>query len=379
MSDIAQLRSQVAYMVEESVKGVITYPTTSTPKILSVDLVQMDQEHPKTSSPEIIGDTRDIINLCNAISPAGSWSAQTLSRPVGAGVAPHEAALMTAAFGSETINAGVDVDYELLVDKKSYTLWRRSGHTVYFATGATCNTYTESLGDNCELRLTFEGQFMRMGWAGTSTITGVASDVITVEDPDRYTVGAKVELVDDGGNIEDNTGSGYIITDKTGNDITVSPTPPVATYITLQGFLPNGTEAGTALPARPATVTVGTYTAKVRTLSITFTDNVGYIEDEITGLGYPESFTAGQRDVSFSMSLYFRENDTDFHEWAKENTAKQIVVDMGAATGVNRKTTMLDCRFSNVSITNDDPSLGVQVEGMAKGSVTEDSISVKYL
>lgn len=375
---IGKLRTQVAYLVPETVPGVVAYPTASTVKILALDLVQMDQEHPKQMSPEIVGDTRDVIALCNSISPAGSWSAQVLSRPVGAGVVPHERELMFAAFGKETIGASTDVAYELAVTKQSYTVWRKSDHTVYFAKGATCNQYTEELGNECELRLSFEGNFMQMGWAGTSEVTSISSAVITVTDPDRYTVGAKVALITDSGVIEDNTGVGYIITDITGNDISVDTAPPAATYVTLYGWVPDGTETGIPLPSRPATVTVGSYTAKIRDLSITFTDNIGYIEDEITGLGYPTSYAEGQREVSGNMTMYFRETDTDFHKWAEQNTGKVLTIDMGGAAGSNRVTELLDVRFNTVSVTNDDPSLGISVEFMAKGTTGEDSISVTY-
>lgn len=378
MTNIAKLRSQSVFFIEESVPGVIAYPTVTDFKILALDLVKMDQETPKIKSPEITGDTRDVIGLCNGLTPAGSWSVGVLSRPIAPGLEPQESPLMAAAFGELVAVAGQYVDYKLNVSKKTYTLWRSSGHTVYYATGCTCNSYTESLGSECELRLMFEGNFMRMGWAGTTSVSTITGSTITVGESDRFSVGSKIELEDVAGQIDNNGGAGWIIVSKTGSSVDVSGAPTGITAVKIRGFLPTGLESGAPLPARPAEVTVGLYVAKVRTLSVTFTDNIGYVEDELSSSGYPSAYFEGQREVSGSMTLYFREDDTDFFEWAKTNVGKIIKIDMKGPTGHSRVTTLADTRFTNVVLNNDDPALGIQINFMATGTVAEDSIIVRY-
>lgn len=381
-----KLRIHSAFLIPETTPGVLVYPTASSVKLIPVGLCQFNQETPKTFTPEMSGDNRDHISICSGKAKPGTWSITVTARPGGSGT-PQESPLMTAAFGNESNAAGVTT-YSLTSSKQSYSLWLRTDQTVFFATGATVSEYTESLGNECELRLTFSGSFFKLGWVSTATMLGYNnSNTIDITDGvnplegGTYSIGGKVKLYDaDTDTYDDNSGDGYIITSINNTGFEVTPIVPASpTFEKVVPFFPDGTaEVGSPIPSKVGSVTIGTYNAKFRELNITVNDNIVVPEDEITGDDYPTQFTEGQREVSGSLTMYFRNYDTKFHFWAKDNTPKTMTITLNHPDSTVRQTTLVDVRITNVTVNDDDPLLGVNIEFVGKGTDANNSISVEY-
>lgn len=376
-----RLRVHSAFLVPETTPGVLTYPDSNSVKLIPTDLVQFSQETPKTFIPEMTGDNRDYVSICSPKIKPGSWSITTTSRPGGTGT-PQEAPLMKAAFGNEINTVAGITQYSPTSSKQSYSLWLRTDETVFFATGATVSEYTESLGDECELRLTFSGQFFKLGWVPTAevqSITGTSVTLLTM-DGRVYSVGGKVKLYDAAsGNYDDNAGNGFIITGNSISNVILDAPPTLGYDNKVVPFFPEGAaEVGSAIPSKTGSIEIGNYDAMFRNLNLTMNDNIVVPEDEITGDDYPTSFIEGQREVSGSLTMYFRTYDTQFYYWALSNEPKTMSIVLDHPDTTRRKTDLIDVRITNVTINNDDPMLGINIEFVGKGTDSNNSIIVTY-
>lgn len=382
---IGLLREQQVFVVKETTSGTIAYPA-ATDFIVAAGMATLKQTEAFEDSPKIY-NSRDITDVCQNQTPPGEWMIPVLLQPSGAaGTPPAEAKLMEGWLGQQTINAGTSVVYSQTIEKPSYTIWVRSGHTVFYGIGATVNTPKITFDTSCQIKADFAGQFMKMGWAGSSQLSAAKTSGTTcvVDDAKLYTVGSMIYFVNAAGTTtDDNTGSGYTVTgvNTTTNTLTFSPSSASSFAIDdwVKGFLPDGTEVGTGpVKARTGIVSIDAVNIKTRSFTINSNDNIKYLDDERTDSGYPESYVEGTRNITGDMSLYFRAPDLALYQDARDNEYKVLAFNVGNTAGAQIEFEMLRTQIEMPEIENADPTLGIKANYRSIGTSGEDSMTVTY-
>lgn len=383
---IGLLREQEVFVVKETTPGTIAYPTAGD-YIVAAGMATIKQTEAFEDSPKIY-NSRDITDVCQNQTPPGEWMIPVLLQPSGvAGTPPAEAALMEGWLGKQTIVTNTSVTYSQTIEKPAYTIWVRSGHTVFHGIGGTVNAPKVTFDSTCQVKADFQGQFMQMGWAGSSQLSATASigaTTTSVDDAKLYTVGAKIYFVTaDGTTTDNNTSSGYTVTgvNSTSNVVTFTPATSTAFAVDdwVKGFLPTGVEVGTGpVKARTGIVSIDAVNIKTRSFSINSTDNVKYLDDERTDSGYPESYVEGTRNITGDMSLYFRAADLAYYQDARDNEYKVLAFNIGNTAGSLIEFEMLRTQIEMPEIENADPTLGIKANYRSIGTSGEDSMTVAY-
>ncbi|MDR2892983.1 MAG: hypothetical protein LBV80_07865 [Deltaproteobacteria bacterium] len=198
----------------------------------------------------------------------------------------------------------------------SFTLWLKTDHFLQAVTGATINEASVSLSNSGAVNFDFSTvQGMEVVMAGTSKMleTADAGDtVIKVEHPKSYTPKGWIwnsSAKDNGGGAD----VGYKIVsvnDETG-ELTLDK-PLLMEWLagtTVTGFLPqDAVRIGEPIEGQTANVFFDAVRGKMRTSSVTYSNNITYLTDEI-GTEHPESYVEDARTVSFEMNTYFRAQD----------------------------------------------------------------------
>jgi hypothetical protein len=379
-------RDQSIFVKKETVQGTLVYPT-ATDYIVAADIVTLNQKEKFENSPKVY-NSRDVTDVCQNMPSPGDWMIPVLLQPSGVlGTAPAEDELMEATFGKKTVNAGVSVVYSQTIEKPSYSIWVKKGHTVFYASGATVNDLKLVFDNSCYVKAEFSGQFMKMGWAGSSQLAATftaAGTTVTVDDAKSYTVGSKIYFVNAAGTTTaDNSGTGFTVTavNTTTNVVTFTPACPTGFAIDdwIKGFLPAGTEVGAGpSAAKKGIVKIDNVDTRTRSFEITMSDNIKYLDDERTTSGFPESFVEGKRSVSGVISLYFRNTDLKYFHDARNKTYKAFKLVIGDTAGSIIEFSALRTMMEMPEIENADPTLGIKTNIMAIGTSGEDSFSVTY-
>lgn len=384
-SGIGIARQQSFFMKKETVQGTLVYPVAGD-YIVAADFITMNQKENYEDSPKIY-NSRDVTDVCMNQTPAGEWSISVLLQPSGvAGTAPAENALMEAAFGKATTVGGTSVTYEQSIEKPSYSIWLKKGHTVYHASGATVNDLKLMFDSSCYVKGEFSGQFMKMGWAGSSQLaTAFTSGTsVTVDDARLYTVGSKIYFENAAGTVKnDNTGAGYTVTgiNTSTNVVTFTPSASTAFAVDdwIKGFVPDGTEVGTGpIQAKKGIVKIDTVSTRTRSFELTMTDNIKYLEDERTTSGYSESFVEGQRNVTGSLSIYFRNTDLKYYYESRNKDYKNFQLAIGDTAGSIITFSALRTLIEMPEVETVDATLGLKCAIRCIGTSGEDSLSVQY-
>ncbi|MFH0825291.1 MAG: hypothetical protein V2B18_21275 [Pseudomonadota bacterium] len=357
-------------------------------EIISAGSASINQQPSFTDSPEI-RNSRDVIDRFVDMFPAGEWSVPILSRPNGAGNAPMGDVFFQSLFGSKATNAGVSVVYTQALEKPSFTLWTKRGHTVFFLTGATVGSAKRSLSNKGPALWEMSGQGMKMGWAGKGALNGAeaeAQTVISVADSRLFTANSRIWNVTQD---DDNGGVGYTVsaptrsTLGTTDTITISPAVPAGGWDNadvIQGFLPTGTEIGVPLENRKTVLSIDTVATTIKTLNLTFNDPAKYLDDEIPASGedYVTDYVEDTRSIEGEIGLNFRkENLAHFYDAIEAvDTALEVIT--GTVAGYREKITLPYCSKEVPSVEDNAPVVGLTMKVKAMGSVGEDSASLTF-
>jgi len=377
---IAIAREQQIFVVEESVPGTLVKPAASN-VVIAAGTGSINQQPTYTKSPEIV-NSRDVLEQFRNPMPPGEWQFPILARASGsAGTAPPGAALYKALMGKEAVNAGTDVRYEQQMQKPSISIWLLKSHSMIFCWGATVGTGRVGLSGGSEggIMWDFSGQFMGMGWVGTSPLTanvGSGDDTLHVETPENYTVGGYVVIGDD-----DNGGAGYRITavDDTAKTLTIAPAADSGAssgdYVTP--WVPSGvTVSGHPIEICGSYARFNDIETPVQTMDFTINDAPKYLDDEITAACEPKSYAEVQRDISGALKIYFREKDLSYFRYGRENVTNKIELVADNGPGRTMIVECPKCRLTVPNIEDADPTVALNMNIQALGTDGEDSCSI---
>lgn len=378
---IAIAREQEIFVIEETTKGTLIDPTAAS-LVIAAGYGSINQQPSFTNSLEI-KNSRDVLERFADRTPPGSWSIPAYVRPSGsAGTAPDEGVLLKCLCGTETVTGGTSVAYTPALEKPSFSLWMKKGHTVFWARGCTVGSATIALSTTGGAMWNFSGQFMQMGWTGTDLIDGAASlsaTSIPVDDGKKFTVGSLVEFVE-GANTYSNSSAGYEVTAVSTNTLTITPGLEAALDddSTIQGWTPTGTTAGTPLEARKGTAEFDTVATAVKSFEINFDDQPQYLVDEITTTSYPEAYVEVSRSINGSLSLYFRENDLQYFYDGYNSNQINLEMVVGDTAGSIMTIDFDQAELNVPEIAEADPTIALNMTFLALGSSGEDSYSVTF-
>lgn len=381
-NDIAIARNQKVFCVEETTKGVLTAPSIND-LITVAGYASINQKASYTNSEEIVA-SRDILDRFMDMQAPGDWSFPIYARPaITLGEKPMGALLYKALMGKETVNSGVSVVYSQQISKPSFSLWVLKDHTMFFGSGATVAKGGTGLTKNGAVKWDFSGQFMKLGWGGTSEIAAnvLAGDTtVTVSDARLYTENAMINL-----GADDNGGAGYQVTgiDTSTNVVTFTPAAVIGCslgdYVTP--WVPSGTST---LPATEAIENCGskavidTVETPVQTFNITIDDPPKYLDDEITSACAPLDYVETQRSITGSLAVYFRELDLSYFHDGKNTINKDISMVAGDTPGNQMTIAMPYCNIDVPDVQDGDNTIALNMGITALGSSGEDSCVITF-
>lgn len=315
-------RDAKVFVVQETTAGTQAYPT-DTDKVIPSGSVEFNQQPSYTPTTEVRG-SRSMRTRFLDQNPAGTWSIPMYCRPSGtAGSIPDGHILLYGAFGSTTTYAGSSVTYTLSNDDHvTLTIYVGMKDMVFALIGCTVNEFKAAVNNKGGINYNFSGGFMTMRWAGKAVVTGYTTKVFTMaaDDASMFVAGMKIRVWDDSASAYYDSGAIYTITavviNGASSTVTISETCAI-TYASgdwIEGYLPTGTEIGTAIEARASNFYLdgGTTAIPIITADITLTNNIKYLEDEISTAVYPTGFSADTRNALAALQLYLRTDDLNY-------------------------------------------------------------------
>lgn len=167
--------------------------------------------------------------------------------------------------------------------------------------------------------------------------------------------------------------------DTATNYITLSTTVQGATWAsgnTIRGYLPqNPTEIGDPIEAKDTTVKIDGVEARIKTGSLAIKVPKKYMEDEI-GTDYPEDFLEDKRDISSTLSLYFRKADAKYFTDGYNGEEVPVQITFGDTAGSILDLYMKRCKLTVPTINFASPAVELSIPIKALGTVGEDSLEI---
>lgn len=382
-NDIAIARVQEIFAVKETTKGTLEYPAAGN-YIVAAGIAKVNQVENYTDSSEV-KNTRDVISRFRDRTPPAEWNIPLYVTPSGsAGTAPQEDVLLECLMGTKTVTGGTSVAYTQAATKSSFSLWLKNDHTVFNCRGCTVDQATISLATTDGAKIEMSGRGMQLGWAGTDAVNGTVSASATsvvVDDAKKFTADCKIEFVESDV-VKNNSGSGYVVTavNVGTNTLTISPgaEEEIDDDSVIRGFLPTGSEVGDPVASREGSAEIDSTALNIRSMDLTVNDAPRFLDDEITTTGYVADYVETVRDISGSLSVYFRENDLDYHYDGRQDATVQIDMIIGETAGSILTVSMPYCSLTMPSVEEADPTLALSMSYKALGSSGEDSLSLTY-
>lgn len=264
----------------------------------------------------------------------------------------------------------------------AFSLWVQSDHSVFFLAGSTCNNSSIPVKNEDGVTFTVKGQGMRMGWAGTDSLHSAAiagATSITVEDGNKYTVGARIFNKTKA----DYATAGYAITAVVGDVLTITPGVVRGggweANDVIAGYLPDpGVLASDVVENRLTSIFMDGSAGRIRTTDLTIDCPKNYLSDEV-GTQYVSEFVEDMRKVSFNTNAYFKKNDLGKFKTAADAVEVKFDIYWGDVPGKTLAATMPRVKINVPTLNFDNPTMSLNTQATALGTKGEDSIYLVLL
>ena len=272
--------------------------------------------------------------------------------------------------------------YYPTTDSPSFTLWVMTDYFVQYLTGATCNNATVAIKNEDGVMFNLKGQGMQMGFASEDALAAAATSgatSITVEDSDKYTVGARIYNITKA----DYATAGYEITAIVGDVLTITPGIALgggwADGDKIGGFLPDpGAMTTEVLENKDTSVKIGGVAGKLRTTDITIDTPKNYLSDEV-GTTFVSEYVDDMRKVTFNMNSYFLAEKAGIFKTAKDAVETSFEVIYGNTAGKTASIYMPRTKMSVPTINFENPTVSLNTTATALGTQGEDSVYIVLL
>lgn len=387
-NSIAVAYQQNVFATLETTKGTLAFPAAAgTDVVVAAGFPDMNQNPAFVQSQEVVY-SRDILNMFQNVTPAGTMTLPFYIRPSGSlGVVPMGANLLTSLFGKQTIVASTSVTYAQQVTKPSLSVWFQRGHTVFNAAGAVVDSMKIGYTTKGGLLATATLQFLQLGYAGTSQVSTAAAQAatsVTVDDGTKYTVGSVIWNSTTQAGAGDKATNGYTVSAVVGNVLTIAPgivgTGGWAIGDTIQGYLPTGAPAGTALAMRQAAFTVEGTSRNLKGLDFSYGDSVKVLDDEITTSGYPQSYIESSRVITGALHAYLRRNDIGLITSGMSTNKGALSIAMGTVAGSIATLNMPKVVYEVPQLKNNAPAVEFDLKytAISNSGAGEDSCTLAF-
>jgi len=379
-NSIALVRQTTAFAKLETAWGVLAMPAAAD-ALAPLAVPTATQPESFTPSAEITG-SRSLISRFRDKTPAGSWSLAFYPRPAGsAGAKPAEAAILKAALGAETVNAGASVVYTPALELPSFSLCFREGHSMRFVSGCVVENLALSLESKGALRMEASGKFKQALLAGSEeTASGSTTTVINLAAGGArlFDAGAYVQVGSD-----DHAGQGYLITsvdegaDTITLDTALSGAP--AAGVLVKGFLPAPSLGGAPVASQTGTLTLAGAQLLITSGTVTVANSIKMVEEEVSGESYPTGFSAGPRSVTGQLKCFFRRTYANLFRSARSQAEAALVLAAGEGAGQRLSVSLAKAMVDTPELAGEEfqRELSVAVTGLASAG-GEDEISLTY-
>jgi len=294
-----------------------------------------------------------------------------------AGTAPMGGVLFKSLQGLETISPATSVTYAQAKEKPSFTIWMKKGHTVFFGTGACAESGKLSMSTTGGAKVDFSGGFMVRGWVGTDAVAGaVSADTeVIVDDAKKFIAGGYVQIGSD-----TNTDAGYKIVsvDYDTDTLTMADSITCDDGAVIKGFLPTFTPVGSVLENKDTTISFDGSTKALKSTDVTINSPVAWQTDEITSSGYVEEYVEDQRNITFSPSVLFRENDLSYFYNATQNVKTAVIISIANGAGKTCTINLPYVELEVPQVQSSSPTVSLTISGTALGDTGEDSATIVF-
>lgn len=384
MSNIARSKEQMLFVTLETAPGTFVVPATAD-CVVTASSITATQSPSYTDSPEIQNTRGKISRFQDALS-AGDFNFSIIPRVNALGVAPEGAPLFESLMGLETVNASTSVVYSQTLKKPSISIAYRKGHVVYYLLGATVHKMDVTASKKGPVTLALSGKFMNrliMGDDDLAALASVDATTIEVADAGRFMVGGKIYNPTKN---DTNGGNGYDITavNTTTNELTI--TDGAAGGISMgwdiadeiKGFLPTEQMVGTPIEGRDTVIKIDGSAGLVKDMSLSIDDPCQYLEDEINGEEYPTEYVEGDRNISGSLTSYFRkENSSTLVSALTSANEVPLAFELGKA-GSMMKIDLPKVPLEAPSESEDGPTINLAQNFTALETDGEDSATITF-
>jgi hypothetical protein len=274
--------------------------------------------------------------------------------------------------------------YKMSTQSSTCSVWVETDHFIQGLSGCTINQAVIGVTNDGPVTVEFSGQGMQMVWAGKDNPTHDHSSggtTINVSDAKRFAVGAFIYNETAG---DANSNGGYEITrvdsSSASNNIgigTATSSDWNAAH-TIRGFLPAASVLGTPIEGRYTGVEINDVAATIKTTDLTVGCPKAYLTDEV-GQTYPSDFVDDVRDISASLSLYFRKQDAKYFTEGYAGNEVPVLLTFDDADGEHRVDVyMKRCKLTVPSVAFTAPTVELSIPMKALGTVGEDSCEVVF-
>jgi hypothetical protein len=340
---IAKSREHEAFVVEETTKGTLAYPTAAAELMILTEQATLEQGVTFTDSKEI-NNSLDVLERFQDRIGSGSWSLSFYLRPSGtAGTAPMGDILFESLMGTKATVGGTSVTYSQALTKPSFSIWFKRGHTCYYGSGACAETMKMPVSNKGAVEFSFSGGFMKKGWAGTDAANGATANGTGT----GYVVNLLAGYSEGDTVIQVDTGSGTILE---GDAITFAG--DATTYFVAEGGGFAGDGEGTITlraPGLTASLADGTALTIAGNSKITVTNGKLFTADALVQIADDTNTNAGYGIYSVSTNdLYMKEAVT---------CADEAVVKGFIPTGLTAVGTPVESKNSSIAFDGSDKVL----------------------
>lgn len=347
-SIIAIARETQLFVGLEATCGVQLPPTDAGMNLcLTYTAGQVSQTIRQIDDPQY-RNTRSMLLPITASFDAGKFTFPLLLKAVAGAGAPAEPEIdpfLQALFGQA---AGTDATWFGATAHRSYklvgtnaggtsyptmTIWFKVGHLCYYATGATCNQGEFDIVGNDLSKVTFSGEFMRMGWMGSAEVAGSGTGTsltLAAGTGNRFFTAAAADKLYVGSMDTAGVVTGpYTVNSISGDVLTLNASATWGATDVIVPYLPAGTEAGTPLYGKYGKLRLGTYATKtfaalpagtqvIQSSKLSVTNGIRYHADLKDDTQYPTEFVApGARQVQGEISMFMYRNTPSFNSKAQ--------------------------------------------------------------
>lgn len=263
----------------------------------------------------------------------------------------------------------------------SFSLWVETDHFVQGVSGCSVNSLSVSLGNTGGLMLTSSGEGMQMIWAGTDALAAnavIATASILVDNGKRFAIGARIHNSTQDHN---NSGSGYELTAVNATSGTLTLGTVIegawATDDVITGYLPTGTEIGSALESKDTDVELDDTLTLIKSGDLSIGAPKKYLDDEI-GTDYPEDFLEEKREITSTLGLYFKKADAEKWRDGYDGSEKSVLLTFGTSAGSTMEIYMKKCKLEVPNISAAAPAMEISIPIKALGTDGEDSLDLCF-